>query len=233
MPTLTTTLAGFGLWVDTHYNKEHPGITVVERNDSNYQDVVDAVAERIREISLITDEQRKEYMDNAKDVSSIALWENQIQYYQEAYSMAIDKVIAANGAFPESVEKRIMTYEKLPTSTPSWKSVMVTRHLPDALNGLEVLSKNLWWCWNESAKALFKAIDPVIWHDSGHNPMAVLDTVSLKRFKTLSKDAAFMGQYESVMQEFNDYMALKAERKDPSIGYFCMEYGLDLSLIHI
>ena len=230
VPTLTTTLAGFGLWVDTHYNKEHPGITVVERNDSNYQDVVDAVAERIREISLITDEQRKEYMDNAKDVSSIALWENQIQYYQEAYSMAIDKVIAANGAFPESVEKRIMTYEKLPTSTPSWKSVMVTRHLPDALNGLEVLSKNLWWCWNESAKALFKAIDPVIWHDSGHNPMAVLDTVSLKRFKTLSKDAAFMGQYESVMQEFNDYMALKAERKDPSIGYFCMEYGLDSSL---
>uniref|UniRef100_UPI003FED548A DUF3417 domain-containing protein n=1 Tax=Candidatus Cryptobacteroides bacterium TaxID=3085639 RepID=UPI003FED548A len=194
VPTLTTTLAGFGLWVDTHYNKEHPGITVVERNDSNYQDVVDAVAERIREISLITDEQRKEYMDNAKDVSSIALWENQIQYYQEAYSMAIDKVIAANGAFPESVEKRIMTYEKLPTSTPSWKSVMVTRHLPDALSGLEVLSKNLWWCWNESAKALFKAIDPVIWHDSGHNPMAVLDTVSLKRFKTLSKDAAFMGQ---------------------------------------
>lgn len=75
VPTLTTTLAGFGLWVDTHYNKEHPGITVVERNDSNYQDVVDAVAERIREISLITDEQRKEYMDNAKDVSSIALWE--------------------------------------------------------------------------------------------------------------------------------------------------------------
>ena len=60
VPTLTTTLAGFGLWVDTHYNKEHPGITVVERNDSNYQDVVDAVAERIREISLITDEQRKE-----------------------------------------------------------------------------------------------------------------------------------------------------------------------------
>lgn len=90
---------------------------------------------------------------------------------------------------------------------------MVTRHLPDALNGLEVLSKNLWWCWNESAKALFKAIDPVIWHDSGHNPMAVLDTVSLKRFKTLSKDAAFMGQYESVMQEFNDYMALKAREK--------------------
>ena len=230
IPTLTTSLAGFGVWVDTHYNKKHPGISVVERNDSNYNDVVAAVAERIREAALMTDDQKHEYMANAKDVSAIALWENQIKYYQEAYSKAIDKVIAVNGAYPEAAEKPIMKYEKIQVSTPSWKSVMVTRHLPDALSGLETLSKNLWWCWNESAKALFKAIDPTVWHNCGHNPMVVLDTVSLKRFNELSKDAAFVGQYESVMQEFNAYMALKAERKDPSVGYFCMEYGLDSSL---
>ncbi len=29
---------------------------------------------------------------------------------------------------------------------PSWKSVMVTRHLPEQLAGLEMLCKNLWWC---------------------------------------------------------------------------------------
>ena len=230
IPTLTTSLAGFGVWVDTHYNKKHPGISVVERNDSNYNDVVAAVAERIREAALMTDDQKHEYMANAKDVSAIALWENQIKYYQEAYSKAIDKVIAVNGAYPKAAEKPIMKYEKIQVSTPSWKSVMVTRHLPDALSGLETLSKNLWWCWNESAKALFKAIDPTVWHNCGHNPMVVLDTVSLKRFNELSKDAAFVGQYESVMQEFNAYMALKAERKDPSVGYFCMEYGLDSSL---
>ena len=203
IPTLTTSLAGFGVWVDTHYSKKHPGISVVERNDSNYNDVVAAVAERIREAALMTDDQKHEYMANAKDVSAIALWENQIKYYQEAYSKAIDKVIAVNGAYPEAAEKPIMKYEKIQVSTPSWKSVMVTRHLPDALSGLETLSKNLWWCWNESAKALFKAIDPTVWHNCGHNPMVVLDTVSLKRFNELSKDAAFVGQYESVMQEFN------------------------------
>ena len=32
------------------------------------------------------------------------------------------------------------------------------------------------------------------------------------------------------MDEFNEYMALKSEREDPTIGYFCMEYGLDTSL---
>ncbi len=230
IPTLTTTLAGFGEWVNSHYEKPHPGITVVPRNDSNYSEVVDAVADRIREIAALDEEQKKEYMDNARDVSSIALWVNQIQYYQKAYSESIDKVISVNGAYPESSERPIMNYEKLPVSTPSWKSVMVTRHLPEELSGLEILSKNLWWCWNENAKALFKAIDPEMWHDLGSNPMAILDAVSLKRFKTLSQDSVFMGLYNGVMHEFNDYMALKEKRTDPSIGYFCMEYGLDSSL---
>ena len=113
---------------------------------------------------------------------------------------------------------------------PSWKSVMVTRHLPKELSGLERLSKNLWWCWNDSAKTLYRKIDPDIWHKSGHNPRAVLDTVSIKRFAALAKDSAFLSELKAVMTDFDNYMAKKEERKDPSIGYFCMEYGLDASL---
>ena len=107
---------------------------------------------------------------------------------------------------------------------------MVTRHLPEALSGLETLSKNLWWCWNDSAKALFKTVDPEIWHTSGHNPRAVLDTVSIKRFNQLADDGAFLAALAKVMDEFNAYMSEKAKRTEPSIGYFCMEYGLDTSL---
>ena len=231
IPTLTTTLAGFGLWVRSHYGKEHPGITVLDRNDSNYYEVVDGVVARVKEIAALDDDGRKAYMASAKDVSTIALWENQIQYYKEAYSKAIGKVVEAKGAFPdETKEDKSMAYKKIEINNPTWKSVMVTRHLPEAISGLETLSKNLWWCWNESAKSLFKSIDPEIWHSTNHNPMALLDAVSLKRFKALAKDEAFLGELESVMDEFNAYMALKAERKDPSIAYFCMEYGLDTSL---
>src|SRR5574344_144625 len=114
--------------------------------------------------------------------------------------------------------------------TPSWKSVMVTRHLPEALSGLELLCKNLWWCWNDDAKALFKSIDSELWHKSGHNPMEILDKVSLKRYNELAKDEVFLARLDEVMQEFNSYMAEKANRTEPSIGYFCMEYGLDTSL---
>lgn len=113
---------------------------------------------------------------------------------------------------------------------PSWRSVMVTRHLPESLKGLETLCKNLWWCWNDSAKALFKYIDPDLWHKSGHNPMEILDKVSLKRYTELAEDEAFLSNLESVMAEFRKYMAKKSERKEPSVGYFCMEYGLDSSV---
>ena len=231
VPTLTTSLAGFGLWVRDHYKgKEHPGITVLDRNDSNYDEVVDGVVARIKEIALLDKEQRKAYMESAREVASIALWENQIKYYKEAYSLALEKVIERVGAFPQKIETKQMKYEKIEINAPSWKSVMVTRHLPEALSGLETLSKNLWWCWNDNAKALFKAVDPTVWHNSGHNPLQLLDTVSIKRFNQLAKDKSFLTKLRDVMEDFDTYMAMKAERTDPSVAYFCMEYGLETSL---
>lgn len=107
---------------------------------------------------------------------------------------------------------------------------MVTRHLPEELEGLETLCKNLWWCWNDNAKALFKSIDSELWHKSGHNPMVILDKVSFKKYQQLAKDRQFLGCLADVMKEFNSYMELKSQRTEPSVGYFCMEYGLDTSL---
>ena len=228
IPTLTTTLAGFGLWVQTHYKKKHPGITVLERNDSNYQEVVEGAAARIREMASLDKKTRKVYRENAREVAQIALWTHQIKYYQEAYSLALSRVQARSDSY--QTKKKTMQYFKADVTNPSWRSILVTRHLPEKLSRLEKLSKNLWWCWNESAKDLFRSIDPEVWHKSGHNPLVVLDTVSIKRFQQLSEDMDFLARMKSVLDEFDTYMAAKAERKDPSIAYFCMEYGLDTSL---
>lgn len=230
VPTLTTSLSGFGLWVRAHYRKPHPGITVLDRNDSNYEEVLAGVVERIREIADLDKAGRKALMDNAREVAAIALWEQQIRYYGEACSLALEKTLKAGGRFPEIMEDRRVRYEKIAVNTPSWTSVMVTRGLPEQLAGLETLAKNLWWCWNDRAKALFKAIDPEIWHNSSHNPTEVLDRVSFKKFNALAQDAGFLALLDEVTGEFNAYMAAKAERTEPMIAYFCMEYGLDTSL---
>ena len=228
VPTLTTSLAGFGLWVQTHYKKKHPGITVLTRDDANYDEVVDGTVARIRELAALDKEHRKEYRENAREVAQIALWENQIVYYQEAYSIALAKI--KDGLDSYKTKKKTMQYFKADVTNPSWRSILVTRHLPEKLARLEKMSKNLWWCWNESAKELFKSIDPVVWHKSGHNPLVVLDTVSIKRFQQLSEDQDFLARMKKVLDEFDEYMAAKAQRRDPSVAYFCMEYGLDTSL---
>ena len=228
IPTLTTTLSGFGMWVLDHYKGPHPGIAVVERNDNNYSQVVDDVVKRIREIAALELPERNEYRDNARDVAQIALWDHQIVYYQEAYSQALAKVLDRKDSYNQ--KKKTMQYFKADVTSPNWRSILVTRHLPEKLSRLEKLSKNLWWCWNESAKDLFRSIDPEVWHKSGHNPLVVLDTVSIKRFQQLSEDSEFLGRMKNVLDEFDTYMAAKAQRTDPSIAYFCMEYGLDTSL---
>ncbi|MCD8313374.1 MAG: alpha-glucan family phosphorylase [Bacteroidales bacterium] len=230
VPTLTTSLAGFGMWVNSHYTKRHPGITVLSRNDSNYNDIVDGVVDRVREIAGLDEAGRTEYMNNAKEVAEVALWKNNILYYKQAYAMALAKVVEERGAFPEIREDKIMQYKKVEVNQPSWNNVTVARHLPDSLKGLETLSRNLWWCWNESAKDLFKSVDPKAWEKSDGNPISMLDRVKLPRYRALEKDAEFLGKLNSVMAEFNTYMAQKAERTSPSIAYFCMEYGLDTSL---
>lgn len=230
VPTLTTTLAGFGLWVRTHFGQEHPGITVIPRNDSNYGNVVEDTVSRIKEIARLSKDGRKAYMSNAKAVSEIALWENNVIYYKEAYSKALAKVISEKGAYPAVRDNKSMQYKKIDINRPSWTSVFVSRHLPDTLKDLETLSRNLWWCWNESAKELFNYVDPKAWKKSGENPIAMLDSVKLKRYQTLEKDPVFLEKLSAVMDEFNSYMALKAERKSPSVAYFSMEYGLDTSL---
>ncbi len=228
IPTLTTTLAGFGLWVEEHYKKAHPGIKVLPRDDNNYQEVVDGVVERIREVAALDSKTRAKYRENAREVAQIALWSNQIKYYQEAYSLALAQVQEHIDSY--KTKNKTMQYFKPDVTSPSWRSILVTRHLPEKLSRLEKLSKNLWWCWNQSAKDLFKSIDPEVWHHSGHNPLVVLDTVSIKRFQQLSEDPEFLARMRRVLDEFDTYMAAKAERKDPSIAYFCMEYGLDTSL---
>ena len=228
VPTLTTTLAGFGLWVNTHYKKKHPGITVLERTDANYNEIVGGVEERIREMAALDSDQRTQYRENARDVARIALWDHQIKYYQEAYSLALAKVQEHIDSYQS--KNKTMQYFKPDVTNPNWRSILVTRHLPEKLSRLEKLSKNLWWCWNESAKDLFRSIDREVWHKSGHNPLVVLDRVSIKRFQQLSEDEDFLARMKKVLDEFDAYMDAKKKRTDPSIAYFCMEYGLDTSL---
>src|ERR1700722_14997510 len=46
-------------------------------------------------------------------------------------------------------------------ATRSLRTFTVLPNLPPALQGLQQLAYNLWWCWNHDAIALFRRIDEV------------------------------------------------------------------------
>ena len=230
VPTTTTSLAGFGLWVREHCEEPHPGITVIERTDANYSEVVDRVVDRIREVADLPAEGRVAYRENAKKVSEIALWRNNIVYYKEAYTQAIGKVQAVRGEFTEVPDETPHAYDLYAANQPSWSSVFITRELPDRLKHLEALAKNLWWCWNQSAISLFRDIDPLLWKQVNGNPLLLLDKIPLKLYRSLERDDDFLARLDAVYSEFAAYMAEKENRTGARVAYFCMEYGIDTSL---
>ena len=230
VPTTTTSLAGFGVWVRDHYEGEHPGITVIDRNDSNYSEVVDRVVDRIREVAGLTKEGLAASRENARTVSEIALWRNNIVYYKKAYTQAIGKVQAVRGEFTEVPDDAQHVYDLYAANRPTWTSVFVTRELPERLQHLDALAKNLWWCWNQPAIDLFSSIDPILWKQVNGNPLLLLDKIPLKLYRKLERDEEFLARLDAVYTEFSAYMAEKDSRPGARIAYLCMEYGIDTSL---
>ena len=99
VPTITTTLAGFGLWVKDYFKLNHPGIKIIDRTDDNDAYVVEEVSKAICYYSTLNLAQQEEVRNNAFEVSQIALWSNLIDLYKQAYSIALHKVEARTHQF--------------------------------------------------------------------------------------------------------------------------------------
>lgn len=98
VPTVTTDLAGFGLWVKGHRNQRgiRDGVEVLHRSDNNYYDVADGVKDTISLYASLTDAEIKEIRENAANLAEGALWKYFIEFYYEAYDVALRKVQERN-----------------------------------------------------------------------------------------------------------------------------------------
>ena len=232
VPTITTTLAGFGLWVNTYYKKDHPGITVIDRTDDNDGFVIDQIASTICRYSTLSHEQQNAYRQNALDVSQIALWQNLITHYKEAYGVALQKAGQRTQQFMDTDrEEQLPSVEKqYLINKPNWVRLIIQKNIPEKLAALDELSKNMWWCWNPDAIDLFESIDVELWQECEKNPIMFLDKIPYNRFVELEKDEDFLKKLNRVYKHFNEYMKKKSGRKGPKIAYLSMEYGLHSSL---
>ena len=109
-------------------------------------------------------------------------------------------------------------------------------HLPPRLEGLRRLAYNLWWSWHPNARNLFSRIDAGAWARY-RNPIPVLS--GPVAWSQLLDNTAFMAEYESILRDFDTYMANGADhwfarrhgdRLDGPIAYFCAEFGFHSSM---
>jgi len=91
VPTVTTDLAGFGIWVNGLKNQHgiDDGVEVIHRSDYNYFEVADAIKDTIVRFSGKSDAEVKTIRKRAAQVAEQALWKHFITYYYEAYDVAL------------------------------------------------------------------------------------------------------------------------------------------------
>lgn len=91
VPTITTSLAGFGQWVkaDVGNGFEQSGVEVINRTDSNYHQVADEIATRLNCLINMTATEKAEVNHKAMSTAEKASWQYFINYYLEAFDVAL------------------------------------------------------------------------------------------------------------------------------------------------
>lgn len=91
VPTITTDLTGFGLWVNSLKDQHgiEDGVQVLHRSDYNYSEVADGIKDTISLFSAKKIEEVKHCRARAAHVAEQALWKHFIRYYYEAYDVAL------------------------------------------------------------------------------------------------------------------------------------------------
>ena len=95
VPTITTDLAGFGLWANSlkgEYSQLEDGVKVVHRTDSNWNEAADEIKNTILAFTKMDDKLVADLRRRAAAIAKKALWDKFVKYYLEAYDIALSKV---------------------------------------------------------------------------------------------------------------------------------------------
>ena len=227
IPSVTTTLAGFGLWVKDNIKNENNALKVVYRTDNNEEECVKEISESIVRVLNLNKEELEVLRKDSRYIFSQVQWKNLQNYYDEAYSIALDKSLERINLYihkqplSSSMNMQVTWGEK-----PSWKKILVKVELPERLQGLRKLAQNLWWSWNYDAFELFESIDKKKFYDLERSPIRLLDSLTREDFNRLLQDDDFLQRMDKVLKHFNEYIKEREEKTNPLIAYFSMEFGI-------
>ena len=228
IPTATTTLSGFGLWVKTYFKDPDNGISIIERTDNNENEVITEIRNFISNFIKLDEQAINNARLKAHEISRIAMWDSLVEHYFSAYTHALLHSHERRNEpreFAQLIEAPGLQIRK-PHQIPVWKDIYVQSDVPERMITLKELACNLWWSWNSEAELLFRRMDPSLWEQVYHNPKVLLEKIDYKRLLVLEEDEDFLSELDRVYSIFKAYMERPDNKENPSVAYFSMEFGI-------
>ena len=230
IPTITTSLAGFGAWVQEHFTQQQ-SVSVIQRTDHNDDEVVSSIADQILFYLNCTEKAMADIRQTAMNIAEKALWAHLFANYEETYAIALGKSADRYTQYQDKTSNVGQLVQESNVERPEWHRVSVKSHLPAALNLLEKLSENLWWSWTFEARELFEEIaGPSLWKACEENPIHLLQQLPLERLENFAQNEAYLNKLHQVYDRFTAYMNAPRNREEDRIAYFSMEFGISNEL---
>ena len=91
VPTITTSLSGFGQWILSTTNNDFYscGVTVIGRGDDNYSQVVENISRALQVLNDADEKDNETISQAASKTASKAAWSYFIKYYIDAFEVAL------------------------------------------------------------------------------------------------------------------------------------------------
>ncbi|OFZ53753.1 MAG: hypothetical protein A2428_14695 [Bdellovibrionales bacterium RIFOXYC1_FULL_54_43] len=229
IPTITSDLAGYGLWARQFGDWNATGVYALPRKGQPFNHSRDQLCAAIEEFLQRNPEQRQDLRRAVLAMSHHARWGEFGKAYLEAHDQAITK---AHQRMQSATYDRFRTFsagQVLPPTEGSRAPAHIRRFtvqnkLPSILEKMRTLVReNLWWSWNPELCELLSELDPELWELTGKNPLVFIDRVRPEMLEHVAKSRTYAERAELALSRFTHYMSSK---KEPEVAYFCMEYGL-------
>jgi len=104
---------------------------------------------------------------------------------------------------------------------------------------LRVLAMNLWWTWHPEVISLFTDLDPQLWRQVAHNPIALLNKITPEQVEERASELVLHSRINYAFRRLNEYLNENDRtwgvmhcgnlNKRPAV-YFSAEFGLHESL---
>jgi starch phosphorylase len=110
--------------------------------------------------------------------------------------------------------------------------------LPDRINRLDSLARDLWWSWTPDARSIFRRLDYNVWRQTAHNPVRMLQMLPPEAFEGAMADPSWLAAYDRVVAHQDSSRSEQRtwceancpDLQGKSIAYFSAEFALHQSL---